>query len=135
MKIHHHTTSGSSGNPNVRKYHKDIDVVRYPRDVFSIDYKNNDNVDHFCDLKFFYKEYVAEEILDSFISYTDMKNEYPIQFLDLRFQVDHNNPQKIQLFEKYRGATKNVRLFMILIRQREIKIISDWNKITKVNII
>ena len=63
-----------------------------------------------------------------------MKNKYPIQVIDVRFQIDHNNPQKIQLFEEYRGATKNARLFMISIRQSETKMISDGNKLTKVNI-
>ena len=29
-----------------------------------------------------------------------MKNKYPIQVCDLRFQIDHINPQKSQLFEE-----------------------------------
>ena len=28
-----------------------------------------------------------------------MKNKYPICVIDLRFQVDHNNLKKIQIFE------------------------------------
>ena len=64
-----------------------------------------------------------------------MKNKYPIQLIDLRFQVDQFNPKKMGLFEEYRGATNNARLFMILIRHREIKMISDGNKIVEVNII
>ena len=54
-----------------------------------------------------------------------MKNKYPIQLIHLRFQVDHINPEKIGLFEEHGGATKNARLFMQLIRHREIKMISD----------
>ena len=73
-------------------------------------------------------EYVGEELLNPFISYTDMKNKYPIQIIDLRFQVDHINPKKIGLFEEYRGATNNARLFMILVRHREIKMITDGKK-------
>ena len=64
-----------------------------------------------------------------------MKHNYPIQVIDLRFRVDHINPEKIQLFEEYRGDTKNARLFLILIRRREIKMISIVNKITEVNTI
>ena len=29
-----------------------------------------------------------------FIKYADVKNRYPIQVIDLRFQVDHINPKK-----------------------------------------
>ena len=60
-----------------------------------------------------------------------MKTNYLIEVLDLRFQVDHIYPKKLQLFEKYRGATTNAILFMIRIRHREIKIISNGNKITE----
>ena len=64
-----------------------------------------------------------------------MKTKYPIQAIDLRLQVRHINPKKIQLFEEYKGATNNARLFMILILHREIKMIFDGNKITEVDII
>ena len=64
-----------------------------------------------------------------------MKTKNPFQVIDLRFQVHHIKPKKIQLFEEYRGATNNSRLFMISIRHREIKLISDGNKIREVNII
>ena len=60
-----------------------------------------------------------------------MKTKYLIQFIDLRFQVDHVYPKKLQFFEKYRGATTNAILFMIRIRHREIKMISDGNNITE----
>ena len=49
-------------NLNVRKYHVDIDSVRYPRDGVSIDYASNDYVDQYRDLKLFCKEYVGEEL-------------------------------------------------------------------------
>ena len=106
-------------NLNVRKYHVDIYGVRYPRDGVSIEYASNDYVDQYRDLEFFYEDYVGEELLNPFMSYTDMKTRYPIQFIDLRFQADHFNPKKIELFEEYRGATINNRLFLILIRHRE----------------
>ena len=38
--------------------------------------------------------------MNPFTSYSDMKNKYPIQVIDLRFQVDHISPKKIQLFEE-----------------------------------
>ena len=70
-----------------------------------------------------------------FMSYTDMKNKNPIQVIDLRFQVHHINPKIIQLIENYRSATNKASLFMIIIRHREIKMISDGIKITENNII
>ena len=97
-----------------------ISMVRYPRDGISFDYASNNYIDQYRNLKLFYKEYVGEEILYPFISDTDMKTKYPIRVVDLRFQVDHIDPRKIQLFEEFRGATKIVRLFMIIIRHREI---------------
>ena len=63
-----------------------------------------------------------------------MKKVYPIQVILLRFQVGHNNPRKIQLFEDYRGANINDRWFLILIRHKEYKKISDGSKITEVTV-
>ena len=80
-------------NLNARKYHADIDGVHYPRDGVSIDFASNDYVDQYRDLNLFYKEYV-EELLNPFKSYTDMKNKYPVQVNDLRFQVDLVNPKR-----------------------------------------
>ena len=82
----------------MRKYHVDIDGVRYPRDGLNTDYELNDYVDQYKDLKLFYKEYVGEKLPNLFIRYTDMKNKYPFQVIDLRFQVDIINPKKNQLF-------------------------------------
>ena len=113
----------------------EIDGVRCPRDGVSIEYSSNDYIDQYRDLKLFYKENVGEKVFNPFISYTDMKNKYPIQVIDLRFQIDHINPKKIQLFEEYRVATNNARFYLVLIRHWEIKMISDGNKITEVNII
>ena len=60
---------------NVRKYHVDINGVRYPRDGVNIDYASNEHLDQYGDLKLFYKEYVGGELLNPFISYTDKKNK------------------------------------------------------------
>ena len=122
-------------NLNVRKYFVEIDSIRYPRDGVLINYPENDYIDQYTDLKLFYKEYVGEELLNLFISYPDMKDKNPIQIIDLRFQADHKTPKKIQLFEEYRADPNNARLYVILIRRREIELISDGNKLTEVKII
>ena len=122
-------------NINVRKYFIEIDGQRYPRDSVLTNYGENDYIDQYRDLKLFYKEYVGEELLTPFVSYTDMKNKYPIQVIDLRFQADHITPKKIQLFEEYRAAPVNASLYVILIRRREIEFISDGNKLIEVKVI
>ena len=122
-------------NLNVRKYFIEIDRQRYPRNSVLTNYAVNDYIDQYRDLKLFYKEYVGEELLNPFVSYTDMKNKYPIQVIDLRFQPDHITPKTIQLFEEYRAAPANARLFVILIRRREIELISDGNKLIEVKLI
>ena len=79
-------------NFNVRKYFIETDGQRYPRVSVLTNYAENDYIDQYRDLKLFYKEYVGEELLTPFVSYTDMKNKYPIQVIDLRFQADHITP-------------------------------------------
>ena len=61
-----------------------------------------------------------------------MKKLYPIQVIDLRFQVDHITPKKIHLFEDFFEYLDNERLFAILIRHRQFEMISDGNKIIEV---
>ena len=117
-------------NLDVSKYHLDIDGVRHPRDGVSIDYASNDYVDQYHDLKLIFKEYLGEALLNPFINYIDMRNRYPIQVIDLRYPVDHINPKKFNCIN-----TIDARLFMIVIRQKEIKVISDGNKFTEVTII
>ena len=120
---------------NVRKYFIEIDGQRYPRDSILTNYAENDYIHQYRYLKLFYKEYVGEELLNPFVSYTDMKNKHPIQVIDLRYQVDHITPKKIQLFEEYRADPANARLYVILIRRREIEFISDGNKLIEVKVI
>ena len=64
-----------------------------------------------------------------------MKTKYPIQVIDLRFQPDHITPKKIQLFEEYGAGPANARLYVILIRRREIELISDGIKLIEVKVI
>ena len=60
-----------------------------------------------------------------------MKDKYPIQVIDLRFQVDQLIPKKNQLFVEINNDPENVnaRLFVILITPRHIEMISNGNKI------
>ena len=85
---------------NVRKYFVEIDSVKYPRDGVLTNYGENDYIDQCKDLKLFYKEYLGEQLLTPFVSYPEIKTEYPIQVIDLRFQPDHITPKKNQLFEE-----------------------------------
>ena len=62
-------------NINVRKYFIEVDGQRYPRDTVLTNYGENDYIDQYRDLKLYYKEYVGEELLNPFKSYTDMKDK------------------------------------------------------------
>ena len=64
-----------------------------------------------------------------------MKYLYPIQIIDLRHQIDHITPKKIQLFEELSEDPANERLFLIFIRHRQVEMISDGNKIIEVKVI
>ena len=57
-----------------------------------------------------------------------MKTKYPVQVIDLRYQVDHITHKRTHLFEEYRANPANAKLFIILIGQRKIEMISDGNK-------
>ena len=114
-----------SDNPDLRKYYAEIDSIRYPRDSVLRNYEENDYFQQYKDLKLFFKEYVGEPILNPLISYVDMKKKYPIEIIDLRHQPAQITPKKIQLFEEYGTDPDNARLLLILIRHREIELISD----------
>ena len=66
-----------------------------------------------------------------------MKNKNSIQLIDLRHQVDHITPMKIQLFEEFNTdpANVNARKFVILTRHRQIEMISDGNKIIEIKVL
>ena len=122
---------------NLKKYYVEINGQRYPRDGVLLNYNQNDYIEQYKDLKLFFKEYIGEQLLSPFISYTDMKIKYLVEIIDLRHQADHITPKKIQLFLEYGGEADpdNARLFLILIRRREIELISDGNKLIEINII
>ena len=94
-----------------------------------MDYEQNDYIEQNKDLKLFFKEYIGEQLMSPFISYPDMKTKYPIEIIDLRHQSDFITPRKFQLFQKYSTDPNNGRLFLILIKRREIALISDGNKL------
>ena len=122
-------------NLDLRKYYNEIDGQRYPRDSSLMNYEQNDYIEQYKDLKLFFKEYIGEELMSPFISYPDMKTKYPIEIIDLRHQSDHITPKKIQLFLEYGADPENARFFLILIRRREIELISDENKLIEVKVI
>ena len=64
-----------------------------------------------------------------------MKTKYPIEMKELRHQADHITPKKIQLLLEYGADPDNARFFLILIRRREIELMSDGNKLIEIKII
>ena len=85
----------------MRKYYTEIDGVGYSKNPVMVNYEENKYLDQNRDLKLFYKEYVGEQLLSPIISYDIVKTHYPIQIIDLRFQVDHITPKQIRLFQEY----------------------------------
>ena len=68
-----------------------------------------------------------------------MKNFYPFQVTDLIFPANFINRKKIQLFQEYgsnpNNAHRNARLYAILIKHRELKMISDGNRISQIKVL
>ena len=120
---------------DLRKYYFEIDGQRYPRDSVLINYEENDYFHQYKDLKLFWKEYICESILNPLISYPGMKTKNLIKIVDLRHQSDHIIPKKIQIIHEYGTDPDNARLFLILIRPREIELISDGNKLIEVKVV
>ena len=122
-------------NLNLEKYYVEIDSVWYPRDSVLVNYQQNDYFEQYKDMKIFFKEYIGEELMSPFIPYPDMKTKYPMEILDLRHQSNHITPKKIQLFQEYSADPENAKLYLIVIRRREIELISDGNKLIEVKVI
>ena len=49
--------------------------------------------------------------------------------------MDHISPKKIRLFEEYDDNPTNTNLYIILIKHREIKMISEGHKIISVEVV
>ena len=122
-------------HPNLRKYYVELDGERYPRDSLLMNYEQSYYFEQYKILNLCFKEYVGEPILSPSISYPDMETKYPIEIIDLRHQSDHITPKKIQLFHESRADPDNARLFVILIRRREIELISNGNTFFEVKVI
>ena len=122
-------------NLDLRKYYIEIDGQRYPRDSSLMNYEQNDFIEQYKDLTLFFKQYIGEQLLSPFISYPDMKTKYPIEIKYLRPQADYITPKKIQLFLEYGADPENARFFLILVRRREIELISDGNKLIEIKIV
>ena len=110
-------------NLDLRKNYIEIDGQRYPKDSSLMNYEQNDYTEQNRDFKFFFKEYVGEQLMTPFISYPGMKTKYPIEILALRNQSDPITPKKIQLFLEYGADPENAKFYLILIRRREIEMI------------
>ena len=74
-------------------------------------------------------------MLHPFISYLDIKTFYPNQVIDLEFQIDYITPKKNRLFEGYENTPENTNLYVILIKHRQINLVSDGNKNTGIELI
>ena len=64
-----------------------------------------------------------------------MKDYYPSEIIDLGFQVDHKSPKINRFFQVYDDNPLNTILYEILIKHREIKMISDGSKSFSVEVI
>ena len=120
---------------DVRNYYSEIDGIRYPKNPVMVNFEENNYLEQYKELKLFYKEYIGDQLLSPIITYDKMKNYYAIQIIDLRFQVDHISPKEIRLFEEYDPNPVNTNLYVLLIKHREIKMISDGNKIISVEVV
>ena len=121
-------------NLDLRKSYVELDGQRYPRDGVLINYEENDYIQQYNDIKLLFHDYIGERLLQPVVSYPDIRTKYPIDIIDLRRQSDHITPRKIQFFLNYSTDPDNARLFLIIIRRREIKLISDGNKQLEVKV-
>ena len=65
----------------------------------------------------------------------DIKTKYSIELKDLRHQLDHITPKKVQLFQENSADPEIAEFFLFLIRRREIELISDGNKLIEFTVI
>ena len=54
-----------------------------------------------------------------------MKTKYSIEIINLGHQPDHKTTKNFQLFQENVADPDNARLFLIIIRQRKLKLISN----------
>ena len=70
-------------------------------------------------------------------SYIMSRNENKIPYRKNRFETStlSNNTWKIQIFQEHGADPDNANLFLIIVRRREIELISDGNKLIEVKVI
>ena len=119
----------------VKKYYSEIDGVRFTKNTVMIIYDENNYLVQNRNLKLLSEKNVGELMLSPVITYDKMKDYYLLQIVDLRFQVDHISPKKNRIFEEYDENSVNSILYSILIKHREIKMISDGTKMIGVEVI
>ena len=122
-------------NLDLRKYYIEINGQRNPRDSSLMIYEQNDYIERYRDLKSCFRENIGEQLMSLYISYPDMKTKYPIEIIDLRHQSDHITPKRIQLFLEFGADPANAGFFLIIIRRREMDLISDGNKLREGKVI
>ena len=75
-------------------------------------------------------------LLTPFKTYPDMENFHLIQFIELRFQIDHMiAKKKYNFLVKYYTVPTHIILFTIMRKHRETKMFSDGNGITVIELI
>ena len=63
-----------------------------------------------------------------------MKTKYSIGFIDLRHELDHKTPEKVQLFQEYRKDFDKARLFLMTTTRGEIELIFGGNKLMEAKV-
>ena len=67
------------------------------------------------DLKLFQNQYVGEQTLFPKLTYDKMETYYPIQMIDLRFQVDYVLPTKMGLYEQFDEKPIHTNLYVLTV--------------------
>ena len=122
------------GNLDLRNFLIEVDAIRYPRDSILVNFEQNDYIEQFKEIKVFFREYIGEELMSPFIFYPDMKTKYPIEIIDLRHQSNHITPKKNQLLQEHSADPENANFYLLLIRRREIELISDGKKLIEIKV-
>ena len=78
---------------DLRRYHVEIDSLRYPRDIVLIIFEGNDYIKQYKDIKLYFEEQIGEPIINPPVSYPDIKTNHSIGIIDLRHQLDHIPPK------------------------------------------
>ena len=84
-------------------------------------------------MNLFFKRYIGKPKLNPVKTYPDMKTEKPVKIIDLRHLPDQITAKKMKTSKKM--ALILIMLdVLVLIRRREIELISDGNKSIEVKV-